>query len=889
MKAENIRINGMKSPVGISRNHIRITWNNHGKGIQSAYQVMAEDARNGRKLYSSKRISGPDLSYVLPKPTPWQTPVRVTVTLWDEAGNATSSTACFETAIAPKDLTADWISPEENDPADEEGHKPAGYLRRKFTLHTEDLTEYTTGRLYATAHGVYVIYINGQPVSDSVLAPGTAEYTKRQPYQTYDVTGLLKEGENEITAALGEGWYRSESGIHGDRYLFGRDLSLLAQLDLLQGEGNEISRKTIITTDASWEAGTGPILMNDMRLGETCDARILPFQDLHAARVENLPKNTLLPSDTVPIREQEHFTVSFAASENAAGDTPTQQTETTAGANQPCVLHTPDGSTVLDFGQNLAGYIAFHIPEASAGQRIHLQCGETLDENGNFTMSNILEGIDAEADRQMQSITYTCRDGVNDYKTSFTIMGFRYAKLDTDLSSEELQGSTFTAIAVYSDMEVTSGFSSSDSRLNQLFQNSLWSMKGNFCDIPTDCPTRERSGWTGDAGLFCETGLRMMNTAPVFRKWLAECRACQYPDGKLANIAPQCGRPTGFTQFLAASVGWGDASILVPLALYQWTGDLQDLADNYEMMTKWYGFLEGRAAQMPPEWKDAEDVLEKYVIDTGIDYGEWCEPGSDARRDMASPNRAVSTGYFAYSGRLMARIADLLGHHEDAEHYRSVSALAREAFISRFTEQGVVNSTHQADYIRAIRFDLIPEDKKQINADKLNENVIANDYHLNTGFLSTPYLCSILADYGHSDTAYRLLLQDTAPSWLYAVKKGATTIWETWNGIDEAGCPHASLNHYSYGAISGWLLSGVCGIRIADGKINIQPVLPTDQALTAAEGYIDSPLGRVCAGWKLADGKCRIYGSIPDGQSAMLTLPNGSTRGLGPGEFSVEV
>ncbi len=481
----------------------------------------------------------------------------------------------------------------------------------------------------------------------------------------------------------------------------------------------------------------------------------------------------------------------------------------------------------------------------------------------------------------------------------------------------------FQSIAVYSRMEQLGHFECSDQAVNKLVENSIWSQKSNFCDVPTDCPTRERAAWTGDMGVFAETGIYQEDCYPVIRKWLGECRLNQYEDGKVANIAPRNNIPSFFSKLLAGSVGWGDACIIVPYGLYQRYGDVRILEENYDMMRRWYAYLESRAgqkvmpsfdlAQIPEEYramaanmpkeklaemmkkfrktdgKDGTDNTDRtaeenpfaaYAIETGVDYGEWCELDVESTEVMGTPQGKVATAYFARSGRMLAEIAEILGREEDAAGYREIAEKAAEAFRHMATENGRIRSDRQAEYVRAVSFGLLGEtEEKQAVAD-LNALVIENDYHLNTGFLSTPFLCAVLAEGGYVETAYRLLLQDTMPGWLYAVKKGATTIWETWDG-------HASLNHYSYGAICGWLFSGVCGIRLNQGKITIQPT-PHASLKYARASYL-SPVGEIVSAWRYEGEKVVYEIEIPSNGEALVLLPDGRQEHLSAGKYCLRM
>lgn len=384
-------------------------------------------------------------------------------------------------------------------------------------------------------------------------------------------------------------------------------------------------------------------------------------------------------------------------------------------------------------------------------------------------------------------------------------------------------------------------------------------------------------------GVFIETGLTLMDCYPVVEKWLAECRLNQYPDGRMANIAPPTSRPGYMTPMLCMSAGWGDAAILVPYVLYKRTGDRKILADNYEMMQKWYAFLLGRAQQTTEEQQTG--AYAKYTVLNGLDYGEWCEPGITPMQAMMNPRKSVGTAYLAYSGRLLAEIAQALGKAEDAAQYRDTAEKAVKAYRTAFTDNGKITSDRQCEYVRAIAFALLGEEESQAAADTLNRMVVDNGYHLNTGFLSTPFLCEVLAKYGYADTAYKLLLQDTAPSWLYEVKQGATTVWETWTGIDANGHPSESLNHYSYGAICGWLFGGVCGIHLAGETLTIAPT--PNPALGWAKAVYDSPVGRIESGWQYAGDAVTYTITVPCNRTAEVTLPDGRSLTLQPGTHTL--
>ena len=747
-----------------------------------------------------------------------------------------------QTAALPA-WRAKWIDPEP--PHDGKERQPAAYPRRRFSLErAEDAT------LFITCHGLYEARINGRRVGDFVLAPGVDDYNKRLQVQAYDVTSLLRPGENELLVTLGDGWYRGNNGIDGVHNLFGKDLALLCQL--------EAGGAPVLVSDEAWEASQeGPIRQNDLELGETYDARREEIGGWHPVAVKDFGYANLVSTETVPIREQETF--------------------------PGRLFIAPNGEKVIDFGQNLGGYVRLQI-RAKEGQRLTLWHGETLDENGNFTQKNYDPGPRNKFGGIPQRIDYICREGENDYTPRFCRFGFRYAKVETDA---DLTDARFTAVAVYSAMEQTGFFSCGNEDVNRLFLNSLWSMRSNFCDIPTDCPTRERAGWTGDAALFAPTAVYLMDCYPVLRKWLAECRLAQGKDGLVQNIAPPNGVPSVISNIIQGSAGWGDACVLVPWALYEAYGREEILAENYDMMTRWLGFVEKRAKKS--RLSNRKNPYRRYLVDKGFHFGEWCQPDVDnalaMRTGMSQGAPEVATAYFYRSASLMSRIAQILNRPQDAARYGALAENVKKAYRFTCMSEGRITSDRQCAFVRPLAFGLLEGDEIRAAADALNALVEKNGYHLNTGFLSTPDLCRVLAENGHVDTAYRLLLQEEAPSWLYAVKKGATTIWETWDGVRSDGTVHDSLNHYSYGAITGWLFGGVCGIRLQAGRLTIRPC--PHPSLGRAEAKWRSPVGVIRSAWAYEGNKLTFDFRLPI--PAFIELPNGKHYEAMAGEVQDEI
>ena len=878
MIAINCKTEYMVNPIGLDSDSQFLSWNCDGGKFQTAFCIEAYC--NGNLLLNTGKIQSDKPYFLMEKNLESRSLITWKVCLWDE--NDVCGEWCkynsYEMGLLGKEdwEGATWISHENSIQEDDEvlfsdemnclarasfkaknrednekymPHLPAGYIRKVFRV--EEVSEDI--RLYISARGLYEAYINGTRVGNEVLTPGTSNYNFEIKYQTYDVSKLLKEGENDIELIVGDGWYRSTSGVDGDRNLYGDIVSVIARL--------ETEGKAVVVTDASWEACTsGPLAQNDLQQGEVYNACREDYRHKkelwHPVYVISKDYELLKAGNMVPVVENEII--------------------------EGRLITTPAGENVIDFGQNIAGYVEFTIA-GEEGRTITLLHGETLDRDGNFTQENFEDRKRHKEGGTYQMIHYTCKTGVNHYKPRFTVMGFRYVKVVTDLC---LENAVFSAHAVYSKMEQTAEFNCSNDLINRLVLNALWSQKGNFLDIPTDCPTRERAGWTGDAGLYAATGLKLMDSVTIFRHWLKQCRYGQYDDGKIANIAPPNNRPGMISMMLAGSVGWGDACIIVPYEIYKITGDERILRDNYDMMKRWYQFLENTAKVRGEKEFTAEEELRDYTFETGINYGEWCEPGITPEQSMRNGNYDVATAYFSYSGRLLSEIAEILGNKDEAKQYSKSSEMAGRAYIASFTENGDISSDRQSLYVRPIAFNILSKGKDKEAADRLNELVVKMNYHVNTGFLSTPYICEVLSEFGYVDTAYKLLLQEDMPGWLYSVKKGATTIWETWDGVNEEGVPKDSLNHYSYGSIVGWLISSVCGIHYSAKETVIKPI--PDKLLDNAMAKYISPKGEIRSEWFYEGEKCVISVEIPCNLRAKVILPDGNEQVAEPGRHTYE-
>jgi alpha-L-rhamnosidase len=555
---------------------------------------------------------------------------------------------------------------------------------------------------------------------------------------------------------------------------------------------------------------------------------------------------------------------------------------------------------IVDLGQNINGWIRLHDLGA-AGTTITLTHGEWLDSTGDVTVENLKPALPfLPAPLPAGQVDTVVSAGIpgDAFEPRYTTHGFQYVRIEghpEDLRPEDVRG-----VVVHTDMPRTGWFNCSDDRINRLHEAAVWSFRDNACDIPTDCPHRERAGWTGDWQLYIPTAAFLYDVAGLSTKWLYDVAADQWPDGTIANISPTAkgeGRESPIA-FLNGSAGWGDAAVIVPWEMYRAYGDTRILAEMWPTMVAWLDRAERVAStQRHPSrvaLRPEPAPHEKYLWDAGFHWGEWLEPGDQRQRDLATYRTLdqghVATAFYAYSTRLMARIATLIGSDEDASRYAELSEHAREAWqIEYLGPNGELTPDTQANHVRALAFDLVPAELRATVASRLVELVRIAGNHLGTGFLATPYLLPALADAGYADVAYDLLFQDSEPSWLVMLDRGGTTMWEHWNGVDADGVPHDSLNHYSKGAVISFLHRYTAGIQLLDGepayrRFRIQP--HPGGGLTWAEAAHDSRYGRIEVRWEVAGDQLELSVLIPAGTKAEVVLPDGHVHLALPGRHS---
>ncbi|MDF9841666.1 MULTISPECIES: glycoside hydrolase family 78 protein [unclassified Paenibacillus] len=842
-KVLNLMVNYRTNPLGVDDLNPRLSWQIQAETrgfIQFAYQIQAgcdpsfeaeaELVWDTGKVVSDSSVHIEYQGRAMHPRTRYFFRVRIWAS--EDDVSAWSAPAYWETALlSTQNWQAGWITAPVPGQLTENSEDPCDYFRTEFELPAEAVS----ARIYATSLGLYRLYVNGIPADDTLFSPGWTSYNKRLQYQTYDVSRMLTAGGNTLGCIVGNGWYKGYLAWDGSKDHYGKQRALLVQLHVTLADGTE----QIIVTDGSWRTSTGPLLMSELYHGETYDARLEPDGWASPGFADHHWKQAALTDAPPPL---------LVAQENE----PARIVETIKPIE---VITTPAGATVLDMGQNMVGWVRFTV-KAEAGTEVTLQHAEVLDRDGNFYTGNLRSA--------RQTVTYICRGGEPEtFEPHFTFQGFRYVQV-TDVPRDQLV-EQFTGCVIHSDLEQTGSFSCSDELVNRLQHNILWGQKGNFLDVPTDCPQRdERLGWTGDAQVFIRTAAFNMNVVPFFEKWLKDLAADQEADGRVPHVIPDI-RAAGY-----GSSAWGDAAVICPWTLYQCYGDVRILKQQYPSMKAWVEYIRAQGEH-------------EFLWNTGHHFGDWL--GLDAKENSyigATPKDLIATAFFAYSTELLAKTAEIIGQQEEAEKYRELHSNIIRAFREEFvTPSGRVASPTQTAYAVALMFDLLEEKDRPRTAAMLADHVKENGTHLTTGFVGTPYLCLVLSRFGYTDLAYELVLQKEYPSWLYSVLQGATTIWEHWDGIKQDGSFWSddmnSYNHYAYGAVGDWLYRIAGGIELIEPgykKIRIQP--QPGRQLTWAEASYSSVYGPIQSAWsKQSDGSLELKITIPANTTAELILPLG--------------
>jgi alpha-L-rhamnosidase len=841
IKVQHLLTENQVDPISIDALSPRFSWQlstgNKRDVVQTAYEIKVKNSRklvwNSGKVISDQSVYIPYKGEKLLPGQKYNWQVRV----WDNTGKASgwSEVASWQMGLlTPADWKAKWITPGF---AEDSVMRPSPLFRKAFSL----TKKIQSAIAYITAHGLYEAQINGQRVGDAFLTPGWTSYNKRLQYQAYNVTALLQQGKNAVGAQLGNGWYRGYIGYDPKPNLYGKDIALLFQLDVIYTDGT----KETILSDESWKSSTGPVRFAEIYYGATIDDRMqqkgwsasnFNDKDWSGVVVRDFPKNTLVATFNEPVRKHETF--------------------------KPVkIFTTPKGEKVIDFGQNLVGWVQMKV-SGNLGDKITLSHAEVIDKAGNFYTDNLRTA-------RSQDVYILKGGGEESFEPQFTWQGFRYIKVEG--YPGDLKPENFTAIALYSDMQPTGTFSCSNTLINQLQHNIQWGQKGNFLDVPTDCPQRdERLGWTGDAQVFSRTASFNMNVNNFFSKWLKDVAADQYASGSVPFVIPNVIAGKDATG-PGASTGWADVATIIPWNMYLAYGDKRILEDQYSSMKAWVDYMQHQS--------------NNNLWNTGNHFGDWLfySLNDDTDGSSAITNKyLIAQCFYACSTQLLINAANVLGKTDDVTYYTTLLAKIKDAYLKEYvTPNGLISSDTQTAYVLALEFDMLPENLRQQAAARLVSNIRRYDNHLSTGFLGTPYLCHVLSRFGYANVAYRLLLQDTYPSWLYPVKMGATTIWERWDGIRPDGTFETptmnSYNHYAYGAIGDWMYRVIAGIDTkTEGpgykQIVIKPTIGGN--LENASADYETNYGKVSSHWKLDTGNFLLDVEIPANTKATIYIPS---------------
>ena len=705
------------------------------------------------------------------------------------------------------------------------------YFKKTFELKGE----IKAARLHISSLGIFEARINGVRVGEDYMTPGWTVYNKRLQYFTYDVCEMLAK-RSEIVVGVGNGWYSSRGGFPTTKDgMYGHFPALIAAIEIEYKNGE----KEIIVTDESWLCAKSECLFSGIYDGEIYDATVTPVFDTYAELFE-YDKSVLIPLEGECTREIERVA-------------------------PRTVITTPNGETVIDFGQEITGTVEF-ILDAKGGETVKILHGEVLDKDGNFYNANLRT---ARAE-----IIYTAKPGKQKYKALYTFFGFRYIKLEN--WCEEVKKENFSAIVLHSDMKRTGYFSSGHRKLNQLYSNIIWGQRDNFLDVPTDCPQRdERLGWTGDAQVFARTASINYDTEKFYTKWLRDLMAEQYENGGLPRVIPDVLRDSGGN----SSAAWADAACVMPWEIYMAFGNKKLLREHIPLMKKWVGYVYNYG-----------DV--RYLWMGHGHFGDWLGLDAPAGSYTGSTNKdLIASAYFYLSTSLLVKALDALGMN--SEKYKNMCGRIRKAYKKEFIKRGRLTSDTQTAHAITINFGIVddePELKAKLGR-RLVELIEANDDRLQTGFVGTPYLLDALTEIGRVDKAYTLLLQETFPSWLFSVNMGATTIWEHWDSVNENGemwsTDMNSFNHYAYGSVASWIYGTAMGIKPTSPAYKTFDLSPIPcEALGHAKCSIETRNGIIRSSWAYGDDDIRYTFEIPKGTVAHLRLTDGTDMELSGGLYT---
>lgn len=845
LKIKHVKVNYQKELVGVT-SVPQFGWvieSDDKNIIQKTYQLQLSLNHNFNNIiYDSGIVNSKESAHILldnfklESATKYYARVRITIL----SGQSTdfSEPAIFVSAlIDSKEWEASFISAETEQDAD---LSKATYLRKEFTINRKVKEAWA----FTTALGLYKFYLNGQKVGEDELTPGWTSYHNHLLYQTYDITGLLKDGENAAGAMIGAGWYKGKMGFMGFRNHYGKQTAFLGQLIIRYEDGTQ----DIIGSDESWAGSDAPIVFSEIYDGEIYDARLEQRGWNEAGfEAEEWNKVSLVEFD------KKVLTAQGASRVKMIDKLPAKK-----------IFCTPEGDTCIDFGQNLTGWISF-VAKGKKDDKIEINCFEVLDSKGNAYFDNLRAA-------KQTLIYYFKEDGEIEYHPSFTFQGFQYAKITSWPGLPKLE--EISAYSVHSYLEPTGSFHCSNPDLNQLHHNVLWGLKGNFVDVPTDCPQRnERLGWTGDAQIFSRTASYLVNTYEFFTKWLVDVAADQTKEGGVPHVVPDILKPETMhddwllSQGTHSAAAWADVAVIMPWSMHLNFGDKEIIKKQYSSMKSWINFMQEHAV---------EDIW-NYKLQ----FGDWVALDAEEGSYFgATPNDLTCTAYYAYSTGLFAKMAASIGEKEDAIRYTKLYHRISDKFRkSFFKPDGTMTAQTQTAHIIALYFDLVSEEFRQTTVESLIKLLEKENGHLVTGFVGTPYFCHVLSQNGHTKEAYDLLLKEDFPSWLYQVKMGATTVWEHWDGMKPDGTMWSadmnSFNHYAYGAVAEWIYRVVGGIDTDENHPGFQHSILYPHIggeLDYAETKYESPYGILATKWEVDKNVINLQVTIPHNTTSTIRL-----------------
>ncbi|MFW2504156.1 family 78 glycoside hydrolase catalytic domain [Clostridium diolis] len=892
------------NPLTVDTKTPRFSWQLHSDRMnvyQDSWQIVVKKEEevvwdSGRQ--DSQKTYG--LHY-LGKALESKTEYCYVLTVWDNHGESATETGKFETVLLDRsEWNGKFIEPdklpslEENpleiakgkwmefvmkmmngekaEPIDldklmetfsPQPYHPAVMMYKKFALKGQ----IQKARLYMTAHGIYEFQINGECTSDVQLAPEFTSYDKLLKYQVYDVTDSLVKGENAIGVTIADGWYKGKVAT-GKGNDYGDNLALLMELHVTYADG---SKECICSDEKFLYSYEGTVRYADLFTGEKQDARM---------KIEHFACVDMDTSKWKSINVMDYGYENLEVQEN-------EPIRAVKELDVKEIMITPQGDTVIDFGQNFAGHIKV-VMQGEAGTEVTFEHTEELDKDGNFIYPF------SNTTREQKDIYILSGNGEEVFEPRFTYHGFRYVRIKV------LEGSwkkeQFKGVVISSDNEITGDFQCSNEKLNRLQQNVIWSQRSNTIGIPTDCPTREKAGWTGDVVVYGKTACFNQNMYKFFEEWLKSVRAEQLPDGQVLNTVPMI--KSYINMSMVASLGWGDAVVTLPWELYQIYGDKQILEENYEAMSAWINFVEKTAyEQLPPEASEMSGrhlENQHYLINTGFHFGDWLVPSvvnadgfADGPASSFLTGYTVSTALFASITDIMKEVNELIGYHDKAEYYNNLGRRIREAFEEEYLmDDGKLKNDLQGLYVVALQMNMVKNEKRELLLNRLTKLVEDNNNCMDTGFMSVPHILDVFSENGKKDMAYKLLYQNKCPSWLYQVEHGATTMWESWNAIKPDGKRDGcSFNHYAFGCVGNWIYRNILGIRntgIGFEEISICPDF--ECGLEWAKGYYDCVNGRISIDWRLEGSKAIVEVEVPVNVTAQLKIGD-QLKKVGSGNY----